>query len=198
MTIVYIDYTQIVVNMSIMDTIIAYMKEQVGVVDLFIMDDDVSNGVNEIEKSIKTRTNHDYVNVGCDHSMDRMHRICVFYTNDFQKEMRARLKLMTTDGTVMGMNLMPEEIEGYKAREDVVWVSEDFIVFPEVRGKGEEMFVLYPYDYGELHDIAPGCRNAIGYSPTPSSDHYLKELAGVPESQYVFTTVIAFDVADSE
>ena len=179
--------------MSVPDEVMSYIRDQKGIVGVFEMDDDVSRDVDAIEKSIKTRTNHDYVSIGYDIAMERKHRLCVFYTDDFEKEFRARLQLMTTDGTVMGMNLMPEELNVYRDREDVLFVSDDFIVFPEIHGEGEEMFVLYPYEYEELHSIVPGCRNAIGFSPTPSSDHYLKERTRTEESQFIYTTIVAFD-----
>lgn len=179
--------------MSVKEKVISYLKEQEGVVGILDMDDELSKAVDSIEKSIKTRNNHEYLSIGYDLAMERIHRVCVFYTNDFKKDFRARLKLMTSDGTVMGTNLMPEEMDEYRGREDVIWISDDFVVFPMIRGSGEEMFVMYPYEYKELHDIAPGCSNAIGFSPTPSSDSFLKEKAGIEESSFIFSTVVAFD-----
>ena len=180
-------------NMGIIENVISYIKEQVGVVDVFVMDDDMSKDVDSIEKSIKTRTNHDYVNIGYDMALEREHRLCLFITKAFEREFRTRLVLMTGDGTIMGMNLMQDEIEEYSKRDDVLFVSNDFVVFPEEHGEGEEMFVLYPYEFKELEDMIPGCRDAIGFFPTPSSDAYLKERFGLPIDQFIFSTLIAFN-----
>ena len=179
--------------MGTMENVISYIKEQAGTVGVFEMDDGISKDVDAIEKSIKTRTNHDYVSIGYDMAMEREHRLCMFITKEFERDFRTRLVLMTGDGTVMGMNLMKDEIEEYRKREDVLFVSEDFIVFPEKHGKGDEMFVLYPYEFRELEEMCPGCMSAIGFFPTPSSDAYLKERFGLPIDQYIFSTIIAFN-----
>ena len=127
--------------MSVVDRVMSFIKGQEGVVGVFEMDDDVSKEIDRIEKSIVTRTNHEYKSVGYEIAMKRRHRLCVFYTNDFTVDMRSRLKLMSSDGTVMGTTLMKDELEEYRKRDDVLWISDDFIVFPEIRGEGDEMFV---------------------------------------------------------
>lgn len=179
--------------MSVVDRVMSFIKGQEGVVGVFEMDDEVSKEIDRIEKSIVTRTNHEYKSVGYEIAMKRRHRLCVFYTNDFTVDMRSRLKLMSSDGTVMGTTLMKDELEEYRKRDDVLWISDDFIVFPEIRGEGDEMFVLYPYEYKDLQKNAEGCLDPIGISPTPSSDHFLKQYTGTPESSMIFSTIIAFD-----
>ena len=101
---------------------------------------------------------------------------------------------MTTDGTIMGTSLRPEEIESYKGREDVIWISEDFVVFPEIIGEGEEAFVLFPSEIHDVEDNVPGTRNVIGTSPTTSSDSILKARFGKPMVNGIYTLVIAFDL----
>ncbi len=179
--------------MGVKENVISYIKEQSGTIGVFEMDDDVSEGVDAIEKSIKTRTNHDYVSIGYDMAMERDHRLCLFINKEFKRDFRTRLVLKTSDGTIMGMNLMHDEIEEYRKRDDVLFISDDFIVFPERRGKGDEMFVLYPYEFDELTEMVPGCTDAIGFFPTPSSDAYLKECFGFPIDRYIFSTIIAFN-----
>jgi hypothetical protein len=186
--------------MGALEDVIKYLRGQVGVIEVFKLDDNVSAAIDTIEKSIKTRTNHDYINKGCEYSLTREHRVCILFTKDFRKkwEFYGRLHLVTSDGTILGTNVYPNEIEEYKERDDVIFVSEDFVVFPDVKGCGEESFVLYPYDFNELQEVVPGCHNAIGFFPAPSSDHYLKELMGVDDTQYVFSTIIAFDSQDPD
>jgi hypothetical protein len=68
-------------------------------------------------------------------------------------------------------------------------------VFPKRHGSGDEMFVLYPYEFVEIEKMGPGCTRPIGYFPTPSSDAYLKERFGFPLNRFIFSTIIAFDEA---
>ena len=138
--------------MGIVQDVMDYVRTVDGVLDVHEMDDRISDEVWSIEKSVRTKNDSDYRNIGYDMAMERKHRICVFYDDTYIFGVRSILKLMTTDGTVMGTNLAPDEIEQYKGKDNVLWVSEDFIVFTDVIGKGEEMFVLYPH---ELQEIDP-------------------------------------------
>ena len=181
--------------MAVLEDVIEYLKGQTGVIEVFEMGDDVSTDIDAIERSIKTRTNHDYINKGCEYSLTRDHRVCILFTKEFRKNWNfyGRLHLVTSDGTILGTNVYHNEMDDYRGRDDVIFVSEDFVVFPEIKGCGEESFVLYPYDFEELQEIVPECHNAIGFFPTPSSDHYLKELKGVDDTQHIFSTIVAFD-----
>ncbi|MBO4552746.1 MAG: hypothetical protein J5673_06060 [Candidatus Methanomethylophilaceae archaeon] len=179
--------------MSIVQKAIDYIRTVNGVLDAYEMDDEVSNAVSDVEKSVRTRTNHDYKNVGYDFAMERKHRICVFYDDTYIFGVRSVLKLMTSDGTIMGTNLTPDEIPEYRKRDDVLFVSEDFVVFTNIIGKGEEVFVLYPFEIHEIEENVPGTKNVIGSSPTTSSDDVLKQRFGKPAVKGMYTMIIAFD-----
>lgn len=179
--------------MSVADDVAEFVRRIPEVTDVMMMDDETSSALLDIEKSIRTRTNHDYQNVGYEIAMKKKHRICVFFKQGYLFEKRSVLKLMTSDGTIMGTNLLPEQIPEYQKRNDVIWISEDFVVFPGIVGKGEEAFVLYPSEIPELMEAVPGCIGAIGVSPTTSSDAYLKKTRGYSLTEDLYTSIIAFD-----
>ncbi len=179
-----------------MDTVldvIDYLKTVEGVLDAFEMDDGVSRDVWDTERVVRTRMDTGYRNDGYEAAMGRAHRICVFYDQTYIFGKRSILKLMTSDGTVMGTNVAPGEMDEFRARDDVLWVSEDFVVFPNVVGTGEEAFVLLPFPMEEVEQNVPGVSAAIGTSPTPSSDKILKKRFGKPMVLGLNTMIIAFD-----
>lgn len=179
--------------MTIIQNVIDYLLTVNGVLDAYEMDDEVSKSVFDVEKSVRTRTNNDYKNIGYDIAMERKHRICVFYDDTYIFGKRSILKLMTSDGTIMGTNLTPDEIPEYKKRDDVIWISEDFVVFPNIVGKGEEAFVLYPFEIHEVEENVPGTSFVIGTSPTTSSDEILKLKFNKPMVRGMYTMIVAFD-----
>ena len=179
--------------MRIVEKALEYLKTVDGVLDAFVMDDDISNKIWDIERSVTTTIDSDYKNVGYDMAMERGHRICLFYDDTYIFGIRSKLKLMSSDGTVMGFTLHPDEIEQYKGKDDIIWVSEDFIVFPDIVGSGDEVFVLYPSEIHEMEDDVPGVKNAIGTSPTMSSDTLLKTTFNKPMVKGIYTFIIAFD-----
>ncbi len=179
--------------MEVVPKVIDYLKTVTGVLDAFEMDDDISSLILEIERSVRTRNDDNYKNIGYDVAMERKHRICVFYDDTYIFGFRSILKLMDSEGTVLGTNLRPDEIEEYRQRDDVIWVSEDFVVFPYIQGKGEESFVLLPFPIKEIEESVPGTISVIGTSPTTSSDDALKKRFGRPIEKGVYTLVVGFD-----
>lgn len=179
--------------MSITQNVIDYVKTVKGVLDAYEMDDVISDDIWAIEKSVRTTLNNDYKNIGYDVAMERNHRICIFYDDTYIFGKRSILKLMTSDGTIMGTNISPDDADQYRGRDDVIWVSEDFIVFPNVVGKGEESFVLFPFEIPEIEENVPGTMSVIGTSPTMSSDDALKRKFGKPMVKGMYTMIVAFD-----
>ena len=180
-------------HMDQVTELMEYLRTVEGVIDVFEMDDTISNEIWDIEKSVRTTVRNEYKNVGFDIAMQRGHRLCVFYNDTYIFGKRSIVKLMSSDGTIMGTSLHPDEIESYKGRDDIIWISEDFIVFPHIVGSGEEAFVLYPIDIPEIHECVPCCCNVIGTSPTMSSDAALKDRFDKPNVSGIYTMVIAFD-----
>lgn len=179
--------------MGVKEDVLTYLRTVPGVIDIMEMDEDTARAVWDIERSVKTKTQNDYKNVGYEYVMKRKHKVCVFFKSGFLFEKRTVLKLMTEDGTIMGTTLKPSEIPEYKDREDVIWISEDFVVFPMIQGKGAEAFVLFPYEVPEISDSVPGCLGPIGASPTTSSDLFLKSVRNLSVTDRIFTAVIGFD-----
>ena len=179
--------------MGLVEDMVDYLRTVEGIIDVFEMDDDVSNNIWNIERSVRTTIRNEYKNIGFDIAMECKHRMCVFYDDTYLFGKRSIVKLMSSDGTIMGTSLHPDEIESYKDRDDVIWISDDFIVFPNIVGKGEESFVLYPIDIPEICENVPGCCKAIGTSPTMSSDMELKKVYHKPNTTGIYTMVIAFD-----
>ena len=180
--------------MDVMERAMEFLRNSKGVIGAYVMDDEISKSVLDVESGIRTRSNHEYRNVGYSKALERKHRICVFYNEGYVFEKRSLVKLMTTDGTIMGTSLYPEQIPEYRKKDNVIWISEDFVVFTDIVGKGEEEFVLFPFDLPELTEAVPECRNAIGVSPTTSSDMVLKRKAGVPVTKDIYTSIVAFDI----
>ena len=180
-------------TMDIIPDMLEYLRTVDGIIDACEMDDGISIAVWEIERNTTTTLNSDYRNVGYEVAMKRKHRVCVFYDDTYIFGTRSILKMVAPDGTVMGTTVNPDEMESFRARDDVIWISEDFVLFPQAVGETEGAFVLYPVPIHEIEENVPGSYDAIGVSPTTSSDIVLKKRFGKPAVTGMYTMVIAFD-----
>lgn len=180
-------------TMGLPDDVISYMMTVDGVLDAFVMDLDLSNTIWDVERGVRTTVSTDYKNLGFDFAMERDHRVCIFHNDTYLFGKRSIVKLVSSDGTIMGTSLHPDDFEEYRGRDDVIWISEDFVVFPHIVGKGEESFVLYPVEIPEVSDNVPGCRDVISSHPTLSSDEILKRTFDKPSVPGIYTMVLAFN-----
>ena len=179
--------------MTLAGDVEAYLKTVQGVLDVAEMDDKISNDVWDVEKRVRTTLKTEYKNIGFDIAMKKHNRLCVFYDDTYVFGKRSIVKLVADDGTVMGTTLYPNEIQEYKGRDDVIWISDDFVLFPYAVGKGGEAFVLYPFDMPEVKENVPSVKSVMGTSPTAESDTVLKKRFGKPLTGGMYTVVVAFD-----
>ena len=157
------------------------------------MDDDISERIRDVERRVKTKCDCVYRNAAYDEAMSKRHRICIYYDGGFMTEKHPIVRLEDVNGQVLGTSLLPEEIESYRGREDVLWVSDDFIVFPYLDVEEDEAFILYPFDIPEIREHVPDCGELCGTSPTISSDAILKDWGRIGPSDMVYTAIVAFD-----
>lgn len=181
--------------MSICDDLIGFYRTQKGVFDIIELTDDQFREVHSIESGIVTQAGQEYENVGFEVISRRKHKFCLYVDSDFKFEKKSRLVMMNGDA-VTGMLLSEDEVPMYMGREDVIWVSDDFIVFPDIELMSEDRFVLYPYEFNELSEIVPGCVDAVGTSPAVPSDWYLKQIVGIKPDSKIFTFILGIDMQD--
>ena len=168
-------------------------EERTGVLKAMLLTDEQFDSVWAVESEVKTQTLSDYENLGFDVLSKRMSKMCIFIDDTFQLKKHSNLKMIDSRGTVLGTTLTPEEIESHQGRDDIVWLSKDFIMYPNVEAVGKEKFVLYPYEFPEMSNEIPGFTNIVGTSPTPSADRLLKAMGEMPMTTRLFTFILGFD-----
>lgn len=106
--------------------------------------------------------------------------------------------LLTFDGEILGHDIFTvEDNEKYKNDEDVLFLSDDFIIFKDVLynynlEKGNEYFVLPPVPFPEL-DIF-NLKGVVSSSPSTSSDEYLKNKYGHGDDSSIATIIVSFNI----
>ena len=172
---------------------IRYFESRDGVQKVLMLDDGQFNEVWNNEKMVKTQTLSDYENMGFEVLSKRRSRFCLYVDDKFRLDRHSLLKMLDGEGKVIGTTIPPEDIPKYADRTDVVWLSKDFNMFPNLEPVGKERFVLYPYEFPELSDEIPGCVDVVGTSPAPSSDMILKRMGDMPIATRLFTFILGFD-----
>ncbi|MDR0791231.1 MAG: hypothetical protein LBE47_01690 [Methanomassiliicoccaceae archaeon] len=168
------------------------IKGLTGVLKAFYLNDEILNVLREEEAKVKGSMEIGVINEGFNEALTREKVICIVKDTRFRPPPAPTVILRSDDGLIMGEEVFPHTTHLYDGREDVVWMGDGFIVFPTVKAKGGEKFVMPPIAFPELNE-GNGCIDVISCSPAPTSDVKIKEYYGLEDNPRLATILVAFD-----
>jgi len=169
------------------------LSEVEGAVDAVVFDENLADRIRDEEETVKSMAGPDVINKAYTETYNRSVKICVFCDRKISTHDGSSLTLEDPEGHIMGMTLTKSMIEEYKDRQDVLWISDDFIMFPEVPARGGERFILHPMKFPIL-DEKDGCYDVVVASPAPSSDIIIKRHYGVSLKEDLATMIVGFNI----
>lgn len=95
----------------------------------------------------------------------------------------------------MGTNVTESTKPAYMDRPNSIWLSDDFILFTDVKGDGREAFVMPAVNFPHLNG-SHGCRNAICCFPATTNSHRIMRDRGFCPSHKLATMIVGFDLCD--
>ena len=170
------------------------IKGMRGVVEAFYLDKDILEKVRKEEETVKAVGNVDVINEGFNQALQREKVICIVKDPRFRPPPEPTVKLMASDGRVMGVEVFPETAKEYLGRDDVIWLSDGFVVFtnvPPTEGM-REAFVMPPVSFPELNE-SNGCKDVISCSPAPTCDKMIREWHGMEDNSKLASVLVAFN-----
>lgn len=174
------------------DAIRIILNEAEGALDAIAMDDIISRTIRDEEESIKSMTGVEVVNEAYREAFSRDVRICMFCDRRMATHDDSTMVLEDLEGNVLGMTLNEEMVPEYQGRSDVVWVSDDFIIFPYVEPRGGERFILKPMKFPVLSE-KEGYYDVVMCSPAPSSDVRLKKYYNKSLNEETATLIVGYN-----
>ncbi|WP_431061597.1 hypothetical protein [Methanobacterium sp.] len=137
------------------------------------------------------------INAGLEECLKRDHILLLIKNSQFRCAPDPTVLLITNKGRILGHELLSdEEKERYQRREDVYFLSKEFVLFKmdknTVRhGNEKQLFLLPPIAFPELNNIE--CIDSIvSCSPSTEGDHYLKNKYGYPDDSGLASIMVGF------
>ncbi|HOP08666.1 MAG TPA: hypothetical protein PLC12_00405 [Candidatus Methanofastidiosa archaeon] len=96
-------------------------------------------------------------------------------------------------GNTVGEWIPEERMEEFKERDDVQFISNDFVLYKKTPRVGKCFFMMPPLPFPELDDVE-GIRNVVSGTVSPPADAYLKKLSNTSEN--FWTIIIGYDADD--
>lgn len=167
-----------------------------GVVEAFYLDRFILEKVRQEEATVKAAGSIDVENEGFNQALKREKVICIVKDPRFRPPPEPTVLLLRSDGLVMGTEVFPETSKEYRDRDDVIWLSDGFVMFtnieePKTEGV-TEAFVMPPVSFPELNE-SNGCRNVISCSPAPTCDKMIRGWHGMNDNGKLASVLVAFD-----
>lgn len=168
------------------------IKGMKGVRNAFLLDEGILSDLKTEEATVRSTLDIGVVNEGFNEALEREYVICIVKDPRFRPPPEPTVVLKGDDGTIMGIEVFPHTAGEYKARDDVIWLSDGFVVFPDRKAPSEERFVMPPVSFPELNPDN-GCADVVSCSPSPTSDVMIKEHYGLEDDPKLATILVAFN-----
>lgn len=182
-------------HMSVLDDVVGFLEHTDGVLQVIVMDEAFSELIRMEELSTKSATGMDVINCSYDEVMTRHNRLALIVDNltfDSAKKDYTSVLMVNTRGDVVGRSLRDEEIDAYHSRDDVIWISRDFIMFPDAEFDGGEKFIIPATETSLLDPVLPHTEVIMAH-PCTTSDMIIKESVGFDLRRKASTVVLGFD-----
>ncbi|MDR0198797.1 MAG: hypothetical protein LBI08_03540 [Methanomassiliicoccaceae archaeon] len=174
------------------DVPIDIIRGLTGVLRAFYLDDTILKELRGEEAKVKGTMDIGVINEGFNEALERQRVICIVKDKRFRPPPEPTVVLRGNDGAILGVEVFPWTSHLYEGRDDLVWMGDGFVVFPDVAVNGGEAFVMPPVSFPELHS-GNGCLNVISCSPAPTSDVRIKRYYGLEDDPKLATILVAFD-----
>ncbi len=163
-----------------------------GVVHAFYLNKPLLERMREEEAKVRAMGNIAVDNQGFAEALKREKVICIVKDPRFRPPPEPTVVLESGNGDIIGVEVFPFTAQKYADLENVVWLSDGFIMFPTVPADGGESFVMPPVSFPELNP-GNGCRDVISCSPAPTSDLMIRKDYGLEDNPKLASVLVAFN-----
>ncbi|MBP6021284.1 MAG: hypothetical protein KA502_01675 [Candidatus Methanomethylophilaceae archaeon] len=163
-----------------------------GVVHAFYLDDDVLSQMREEESKVRAAGDITVDNQGFCEALNRDCVICIIKDPRFRPPPEPTVKLVSDKGVTMGVEVFPWSAKNYMNSENVVWLSDAFVMFTDVPDVKGEYFIMPPVPFPELNE-SNGCKDVISCSPAPTCDLMMRKYMGYEDDSKLASVLIAFN-----
>ncbi len=166
-----------------------------GTIHVFPLDPSCTSKVIEIEKGIKAALGLEVKNLGLEECLQRQYVFCIVKDKRFRPPPEPTVLLIGDGDMIVGEEIVPSNKEKFKDMEDIIYLSDEFVLYTNKKPKNRECFVMPPVSFPELDDI-PGVKNVVSCSPSGPSDMMLRQYHGLIDDPKLASILVGFDAQE--
>jgi len=176
-----------------LNDIVRKLKERDGIRAVFLLEGESLKKTVDEEKSIETSSmGIPLVNRALEECLKRNTFLCLFCDHAFETAMDHVIVMEDGDGNIIGHDVPPCMMDDFKDDPNIIWLSDDFAMFPNISTCHEFMIVMLPQKVTIIGE-SDGVRDPILLYPSTTTDMVLKKIFGSPAPN-LSSAIIAFDL----
>ncbi|MDR2699094.1 MAG: hypothetical protein LBB30_05420 [Candidatus Methanoplasma sp.] len=168
------------------------IKSLRGVVNAFYLDKEILGRMKKEEEKVTAMGNISVWNNGFTEALERENVIAIIKDPRFRPPPEPTVVLVSNAGEIMGLEVFPFTAKEYLDRDDVVWLSDAFVLFPSVKGMGGERFIMPPVSFPELNS-GNGCKDVISCSPAPTCDLMMRTYYDLKDDPRLASVLVGYN-----
>lgn len=178
--------------MVTIDEVVDFISRMAGSRHVFPLKAEAKENLIKIEESVKATFGINCCNQGVMECLARENIIVIIKDSRFRPPPEPTVLLMADDGMIIGKEIFPEQKKEYQDKEDVIFLSDEFVLFLDRKPKNKEYFVMPSVSFPEVEKMA-GTKNVVSCSPSPPGDMYVRSLHGLPDDPKLASILVGYD-----
>ena len=170
------------------------LRKEDGVCEIFILEGDNFKAAIDEEKSVvESSMGMPMVNKALEECLKRNTFLCICCDYTFEQPTEHIMLMEDGDGNIIGHDIPICMIDDFKDREDIVWLCDDFAMFPQ-KATSEEMYIIMLPQHVNAIGPAEGVMDPVILYPATTTDMVLKKLFNMQDRPELATAILAFDM----
>ncbi len=178
-----------------LEKVITKLKSMEHVVDVFVPEDEDLEKIFEKESEVKAGSGMTLRNDSLAEAKKRKRHLCVVQDKEsFDKTPHHLVTWETTDGHTMAYDVPPSMREEVKAKKDLIWLSDNFVMEP-IPYKSDIVCVMHPSPISVV-GTDDGIKDVIAMYPSPPVDQMIRHKFDIADSWDYATRILSFNECD--
>lgn len=176
------------------EAVLDRLRSEKGIVRAEIVPDELMQRILAEESTVTAALGSmPVINTGLDVCMDRDVRICVFEDETAWHPRETSMRLVDSEMNVLGHDIPLDEALDYASRDDVVMVSDDFVMYPDRIAVGGMSMEMLATPYLGSTGWMPEAQSPVIWYPSTSSSEIVMRFYGHP-SDGTATGILSFNL----
>jgi len=177
-----------------MDGIVEKLKGREGVFDVCMLTDELFKEFLKEESSVEESSmGMPLVNEALKECLHRNSHLAVFSSGSFDMPQDHVMVMKDDEGHIVGHDVPKGMMEMFQEMQDVIWLCDDFVMFPSVCAMSEISMHMLPQRL-TIIDEGDGAGNPVVLYPATTSDMLLKRMFSIPLDSKLASAIISFDL----